>query len=170
MVREIFMRNGFTVFLVLLSVTLAGCGTPKLKEGPPPPPTEVTPGSTFKLMKGFIVPSGDSSVFFQAGELYPDGNIQPNLPYCEFSVGAANADGVLLREGTFTVSEVTYDERDAGPGVDISVTGIHLQDALTGKTYQMDCMLPLLSTGALYVTPAEVQGAVADYMELKLAP
>jgi hypothetical protein len=131
----------------------------------------VTPGSTFTVVGGFLIPSGDSSVFFQNARVYPEGDIQPNLPYCELSVGTATADGMLIKEGIFTVSTVTYDERSAGAGgTDVSITGFHLQEASSGKTYLMDCMLPLLSQGALFATPAEIQGAVADHMELKVAP
>ena len=165
------MSVKFVTLLLVLMATLAGCGPSIIKAPPPPPPAEVTPGSTFTVVKGFIVPSGASSIFFQDARLYPEGNIQPNFPYCELSVGAATADGVLIREGVFTVSRVTYDERGIGAGgVDISITGFHLQEASSGKTYLMDCMLPLLSRGALFVTPAEIQGAVADHMELKVAP
>jgi len=165
------MSVKFVPLLLILAAALAGCSPSIIKAPPAPPPTEVTPGSTFTVVKGFIVPSGVSSVFFQDASLYPEGNIQPNFPYCELSVGAATADGVLIREGVFTVSNVTYDEHGIGAGgVDISITGFHLQEASSGKTYLMDCMLPLLSRGALFVTPAEIQGAVADHMELKVAP
>jgi len=165
------MSVKFVTLLLVLTLALAGCGPSIIKAPPPPPPTEVTPGSTLTVVEGFLIPSGDSSVFFQDATLHPKGNIQPNFPYCEFSAGAATADGVLIKEGVFTVSDVTYDERGIGAGgVDISITGIHLLEASSGKTYLMDCMLPLLSRGASFVTPAEVQGAVADHMELKVAP
>jgi len=165
------MSVKFVTPLLVLAAALAGYGPSIIKAPPSPPPTEVTPGSTFTVVRGFIVPSGDSSVFFQEARLYPDGNIQPNLPYCELSVGAASADGMLIKEGIFTVSKVTYDEHSAGAGgTDVSITGFHLQEASSGKTYLMDCMLPLLSRGALFVTPADIQGAVADHMELKVAP
>jgi len=157
--------------LVVLVAVLAGCESKIHKAGPPPPPTEVTPGSTFTVIKGFLVPPGDTSVFFQDSRLYPQGEIQPNLPYCELTAGAATADGALVREGVLTVSSVTYDEDDVGVGgVDISVTGFHLKEGASGKTYLMDCMLPLLSRGTLFVSPAEIQGAVAGYMNLKVAP
>ena len=157
--------------LLVLTAALAGCGTADLKGRPAPPPQNVTPGSTFTVLKGFLIPSGVSSVFFQNARLYPEGNIQPNFPYCELSVGVTPADGVLIKEGIFTVSKITYDERGIGAsGADISTTGFHLQEASSGKTYLMDCMLPLLSRGALFVTPAEIQGAVADHMELMVAP
>ncbi len=165
------MSVKFVTLLLVLTVALTGCESTKHKAGPPPPPTEVTPGSTFTVVKGFLVPSGVSSVFFQNARLYPEGNIQPNFPYCELSVGAATADGVLIREGVLTVIKVTYDEHAIGTGgADISITGFHLLEAASGNTYLMDCMLPLLSRGALFVTPAEVHGAVADHMELKVAP
>ena len=157
--------------LLVFTAALAGCESAKHKAGAPPPPTQVTPGSTFTVVKGFLVPSGDRSVFFQNATLYPEGNIQPNFPYCELSIGAATANGVLIKEGVFTVSKVTYDERGVGAdGIDLSITGFHLQEASSGKNYLMDCMLPLLSRGALFVTPAEIQGAVAGHMDLKVAP
>jgi len=165
------MSVKFVTLLLVLTTALAGCESAKHKAGPPPTPQAVTPGSTFAVVKGFLVPSGVSSVFFQDARLYPEGNIQPNFPYCELSIGAATADGVLIKEGVFTVSKVTYDERGVGAdGINISITGFHLQEASSGKTYLMNCMLPLLSRGALFVTPTEIQGAVADHMELKVAP
>ena len=165
------MAVKFVTLLLVLAVALAGCESTKYKAGPPPPPTEVTPGSTFTVVRGFLVPSGVSSVFFQDARLYPEGNIQSGFPYCEFSVGVVTADGVLIKEGVFTVSKVEYDEHAIGTGgADVSVTTFHLLEAASGKTYLMDCMLPLLSSGSLFVSPAEVKGAVAEYMELKVAP
>jgi hypothetical protein len=165
------MSVKFIALLLVLTAALAACDSSRHKAGPPPPPTEVTPGSTFTVVEGFLVPSGVSSVFFQDARLYPEGNIRPNFPYCELSVGAATADGVLIKEGVFTVSKVTYDEHSIGAGgTDISIATFHLQEASSGKIYLMDCMLPLLSRGARFVTPAEVRGAVADHMELKVAP
>lgn len=161
----------FGPILVVLMVALAGCESRIHKAGPPPPPTEVTPGSTFTVEKGFLIPPGDTSVFFQNARLYPQGDIHPDLPYCELTAGAATADGTLIKEGVLTVSSVTYDESGVGAGgADVSITGLQLKEAAAGKTYLMDCMLPLLSRGALFVSPAEIQGAVAGYMNLKVAP
>jgi hypothetical protein len=165
------MSVKFISLLLVVTVTLAGCESRIHKAGPPPPPTEVTPGSTFTVVKDFLIPSGDSSVYFQDARLYPQGDIQPDDPYCEFSAGAATAAGAVIKTGVFTVSDVTYDEAGVGVGgVDISVSGYRLQEAASGKTYRMDCMLPLLSRGARFVTPAEIQSAVGGYMELKVAP
>ena len=165
------MSIQYVSLLVVLAAALAGCESRIHKAGPPPPPTEVTPGSTFSVVKDFLIPSGDSSVFFQDARMYPQGDIQPNDPYCEFSAGAATADGVMIRTGTLTVRDVTYDEAGVGVGgVDISVTGFQLQDGQSGNSYKMDCMLPLLSGGALFVSPVEIQSAVAGYMNLKVAP
>jgi hypothetical protein len=165
------MSARFGPILVVLLIALSGCESKIHKAGPPPPPTEVTPGSTFTVVKGFLIPPGYSSVFFQDARLYPQGDIQPNFPYCELTAGAATTDGVLIREGVLTVSSVTYDESGVGVGgVDISITGLQLKEAASGKAYLMDCMLPLLSRGALFVSAAEIQGAVAGYMNLKVAP
>jgi predicted small secreted protein len=165
------MSVKFISLLLVVAVTLAGCESRIHKAGPPPPPMEVTPGSTFTVVKDFLIPSGDSSVYFQDARLYPQGDIQPDDPYCEFSAGAATAAGAVIKTGVFTVSDVTYDEAGVGVGgVDISVSGYRLQEAASGKTYRMDCMLPLLSRGARFVTPAEIQSAVGGYMELKVAP
>jgi hypothetical protein len=164
------MSVRFVSLLLVSAVALAGCESKIHKAGPPPPPTEVTPGSTFTVVKDFLIPSGDSSVFFQDARMYPQGEIQANYPYCEFSAGSATADGVVIKTGVFTVSDVTYDEAGVGVGgVDISLTGFQLREGASGKTYKMDCMLPLLSGGGLFVSPVEIQSAVAGYMNLKLA-
>jgi len=171
MAKEHFMSVSFVPLLLVMVAALAGCDSARHKAEPAPPPQEVTPGSSFTVVKGFLIPSGDSSVYFQDGRLYPQGDIQPNDPYCEFSAGAATSDGVVIRPGVFTVSSVTYDEAGVGAGgVDISVTGFKLQAGASANTYLMDCMLPLVSGGALFVNPAEIQGAVAGYMELRVAP
>ena len=165
------MSVRFVSLLVVLAVAVAGCGPKIHKAGPPPPPTEVTPGSTFTVVNDFLIPSGDSSVFFQDARMYPQGEIQANYPYCEFSAGAATADGVVIKTGVFTVSDVTYEEAGVGVGgVDVSITGFQLQQGSPEKTYKMDCMLPLMSGGALFVSPGEIQSAVAGYMNLKVAP
>ncbi len=156
--------------LVVLLIALSGCESKIHKAGPPPPPTEVTPGSTFTVVKDFLIPSGDSSVYFQDARLYPQGDIQPNDSYCEFSAGASTADGAVMRTGVLTVTNVEYDEAAVGVGgVDISVTSFQLLEGVSGKTYKMDCMLPLLSGGTLFVKPVEIKAAIAGYMELKLA-
>ena len=163
------MHTRFAAFLVLLTVTLTGCETHKAK--PAPPPQNVTPGSTFSVIKDFLIPSGDGSVYFQDTHLYPEGGIQKDYPFCQFVTGAATADSRIMHKETFTVSHVEYDEKGAGPGgTVVSVTEIHLQEASSGKSYRMNCMLPLLSHEANFVTPAEIQGAVGGYMRLKVAP
>lgn len=160
----------FISLVVVLTVGLTGCQSARHQAGSPPPPQDVTPGSTFTVVKDFLVPSGDSSVYFQDARVYPQGEIQPNYPYCEFDTGAATADGQVIK-GTYTVSKVEYDENGVGPrGIDVSVTAIYLQAASSGEPYRMNCMLPLLSRGARFVTPAEIQGAVGGYMDLRVAP
>ena len=165
------MSVNFVSLVLVMALALAGCESRIHKAGPPPPPQEVTPGSTFTVVKDFLIPSGDSSVYFQDARLYPQGDIQPNDPYCEFSAGAASADGAVIRTGVFTVSDVTYDEAAVGVGgVDISISGYQLREGTSGKTYRLDCMLPLLSKGTQFVKPDEVQSAIGGYMELKVAP
>jgi|GEM_PF-1868639 len=165
------MSVRFGSILVVLLVALAGCESRIHKAGPPPPPTEVTPGSTFTVVKDFLIPSGDSGVYFQDARMYPQGDIQPNDPYCEFSAGAATADGMVIKTGVLTVSNVTYDEAGVGVGsIDVSVTSFQLREGAAGNTYKMDCMLPLLSGGAHFVTPAEIKGVFEGYMNLKVAP
>lgn len=165
------MHRKVLSFLVLLSGALAGCQTAQQKAEPAPPAQNVTPGSTFTVVKDFLIPSGDSTVYFQNTRLHPEGRIQPDDPFCQFAIGAATAAGQVIHTGVFTVSNLEYDEDGVGPGgMDVSITGIRLQEASTGKSYRMNCMLRLLSQGARFVTPAEIQGAVSGYMDLKVAP
>lgn len=166
------MSLKYAPFLVLMTAALAGCHSNRhMAKETPPPPQDVTPGSTFTVVKDFLVPAGDSSVFFQGYRLYPQGDIQPNYPYCEFATGAASAAGQVIRNKVFRVTDVTYDERAIGlGGTDISISHIQLTDAATGDAYRLNCMLPLLAEGALFVTPVEIQGAVGGYLELKVAP
>ena len=164
------MSMKFRYLLVLLTVGLTACQSARHQAGSPPPPQDVTPGSTFTVVKDFLVPSGDSSVYFQDARLYPQGEIQPNYPYCEFIIGAPSADGQVIK-GRYMVSNVEYDENGVGlRGTDVAVTIIHLQAASSGEPYRMNCALPMLSRGARFLTPAEIQGAVGGYMDLSVAP
>ena len=165
------MNVKFAVILVLVTSALAACQDARHKAEPAPPPLNVTTGSTFDVVMDFLIPSGDSSVFFQDARLYPEGGIQPDYPFCEFVTGAASAAGQVIRAGTFTVRNVEYDEAGTGPGgMTVSVTELLLQEASSGKSYSMNCMMPLLSASARFVTPTEIQGAVGGYMNLKVAP
>lgn len=165
------MYTKFVSFLVLLPAALAGCQTAQYKTQQAPLPQNVTQGSTFTVVKDFLVASGDSTVYFQNSRLYPEGQIQPDDPFCQFAIGAATAAGQVIRTGVFSVSSLEYDENGVGPGgMDVSITEIRLQEASTGKSYRMNCMLPLLSQGARFVTADEIQGAVGGYMDLKVAP
>jgi hypothetical protein len=164
------MSMKFRYLVVLLTVGLTACQSSRHQAESPPPPQDVTPGSTFTVVKDFLVPSGDSSVYFQDARLYPQGEVQPNYPYCEFITAAPSADGQVIK-GTYMVSSVEYDENGVGlRGIDVAITVIHLQASSSGEPYRMNCMLPLLSRGARFVTPAEVQGAVGGYMDLSVAP
>ena len=160
------MHSNILLFSAVSAAALIGCQSTRHSMTQQ---TNVTPGSRFTVVKPFLIPSGDSSVYFQDAGLYPQGEIQPNYPYCEFVTGAATADGTVIK-GIYTVSNVEYDENgvSAGGG-DFSVTAIHLQESSSGKRYRMDCMLPLLLRGADFITPAEIQGAVGGHMKLKVA-
>jgi hypothetical protein len=48
------MSARFGSVLLVFMVALAGCESKIHKAGPPPPPTEVTPGSTFTVVKGVL--------------------------------------------------------------------------------------------------------------------
>lgn len=162
-------NSRFGSLIVLLAAVLAGCQT--AQHQPAAAPQSVTPDSTFTVVKDFLIPSGDSAVDFQDAGLYPQGRIQPNDPFCRFSTGSATESGEVIRKGKFTVSNVEYNEKDVGPGnIDVSVTEIHLREGASGKSYRLDCMLPLLAYGARFVTITEIQGAIGGYMDLKVAP
>lgn len=166
------MNHKFAILVLFLGALLPGCQNARHAALPAPLPQEVTPGSTLAITKGFLIPSGDSSVYFQDTRLYPEGAIQSNYPFCEFAAGVASAaGGRLIHPAVLTVSNVDYDEQDVGPGgMSVSVTELSLQETASGNAYRMDCMLPLLSPETRFVTPAEIQGALGDYMNLTVAP
>ena len=167
--HENILRKSLAAAIAVILAILAGCqgARPKAVEKAPPP-QDVTPGSTFTVIKDFLIPDGDSGVYFQDTRLYPQGDIQPDDPFCQF---AGAASGEIIRSGVLTVSNVEYEEAGVGPnGVDVSVTEIHLQETSTGKAYRLNCMLPLLSHGARFVTPVEIQSAVGGYLNLRDAP
>jgi hypothetical protein len=166
------MKLESAILALLLSALLSGCQNARHEAQPAPLPQDVSTGSTLAIVKGFIIPSGDSSVYFQDARLYPKGEIQSNYPFCEFMAGAASAAGDrLIPPAVLTVSNVDYNEQDVGPGgMSVSVTKLSFQETASGGAYSMDCMLPLLSDEARFVTPVEIQGALGDYMNLKVAP
>ena len=117
-----------------------------------------------------VLPASNSGVYFQDTKLYPLGDVQENDPYCEFDMGAATAAGQVLK-GTFAVSVVDYDENGVGTdGTAVSITVINLQQSSTGEACRMNCMLPLLSRDARFVTLPEIRGAMGGCMDLKVAP
>ena len=164
------MSIKFISIPVVLTAALAGCQSASHQADTAPPPQNVTPGSTFTVVKDFLIPSGDKSVYFQDTRLYPLGEVQANYPYCQFATGAATAAGQVIK-GKFTVSNVEYDENGVGSGGSaVSITAINLKHASSKGSFRMNCMLPQLSRDARFVTPAEIQGAVGGYMNLKVAP
>jgi hypothetical protein len=165
------MYRTLVVFSLLSSLALAACQSTGNKDQPAPAPQTVDPGSTVTVTKNFLIPSGDGAVDFQNAGLYPQGMIRADAPFCRFRVSTPTAGGEVIRTGKYTVGNVEYDEKDVGPGgIDVSVTKIHLQGASAGDAYQLDCMLPIVSHGARFVTPEEIQGAIGGYMDLDVAP
>ena len=164
------MYSKFVALLLGLAITLAGCSAHHKAEYTPPA-QDITPGATFTVTRDFLIPSGDSSVYFQDTKLYPQGDIQNDDPVCQFVLNAATAAGQVISSRVFAVSNVSYDENGVGPrGKDATVTVIQLQDTSSGETVSLKCMLPLMSHGARPVTRAEIQGALKNYINLKLTP
>lgn len=122
------------------------------------------------MTKDFLILPGNRSVYFQDARLCPLGEVQANYPYCQFVTGAATEDGQVIK-GDFTASSVEYDENGVGSGgTSVSITAIQLQHASSREPYRMNCMLPLLSRDARFVTPDEIQDAVDGYMDLEISP
>jgi hypothetical protein len=159
-----------SVSWLILLTGLAACSTsPQLE--PPPPAQDLTTGSTFMVTRDFLIPSGNTSVYFQDAKLYPLGDIPVNDPVCQFLIPKASVAGQVISSRSLTVSAVVYAENGVGPGgMDATVTMMQLKDATRGDTFSLKCMLPLQSHGARPVTRAEIQGALGDYMLLKVAP
>ena len=164
------MTAGEAIVVAFMFVTLSACHSAGNKAAhKAPPPQDVTPGSTFTVTQRFAIPSGDAGVYLQDTRLYSEEQLQPNYPFCRFET--VGVSGELIDRGVYTVTGVDYEENGTGPGgMDVSVTDIRLQAQTTGKTYHLNCMLPLVSYGARFVTPDEIQGAVGGYMTLRDEP
>jgi hypothetical protein len=159
------------IALLMLSVAvlLACSSSPQVE--PPPPAQDITIGSTFTVTRDFLVPSGNTSVYFQDTKLYPLGDIQTDDPVCQFLISAATVAGQVISGRTLLVSAVDYDENGIGlSGMDATVTIIRLKDSSSHESFTLKCMLPIKSHGARPVNRAEIQGALGDYLVLKVSP
>ena len=125
-------------------ILLAGCQSHEYR---PPAPESVLSGSTFVSVNALTVPAGVAEVLLQDASVVTEPALNPDYPYCRFRPGAA-------RRGNETRTVVWY----------------VLQGGPQNAGGRMGCAVPFSAPSRLFVTPAEVQGAVGGYFNLTAAP
>jgi len=159
-------------FLAALGLVTTACHTKR----PPPPPSDVTPGSTLRILVPYPVTNTDRSAYFQDSTLRRRGDLGAVNPYCRFTAPASAIDtsmanvGTFIGKGTYTVQSSEYDAREKGPGNRIvSAVGYTLSGPRPGDTAKLHCVVPDVSANDRFPTPPEIVGALGSYFELKLA-
>ena len=153
--------------LVLAGViVIAGCHTaPK-----PAPPDMVTAGSTLTVTTPFLIPAGQSGVYFQDNALQGKANPGSGLPYCHFQLPGSTAKARTVGAETLTVTTIQLDEEAASRGSGFaSITRLNLQGGKQAGPPRVSCRLPGDASASRFVTPAEIRGAMGAYFDLKVA-
>ena len=154
--------------LALALVMLGGCKAPSPQ---PPAPDAVLAGSTFVSTRSLTVPAGATEVILQDGGVLLESGIQPDYPYCRFRpAGATTAARTAVPPAVYTVSTLEYDQRGARRGSETRpVVWFVLQGGAQNAGGRMGCAVPFAGPDRLYLTPAEVQGAVGGYFNVNAA-
>jgi hypothetical protein len=89
------------------------------------------------------------------------------MPYCRLApqVGAPRA----IAPGNFTVTSVTYDERESGSGgAMLSITRIALAVAANQPGYVLTCGWPEASATPAFVTTEQIFDAISGHFTMQL--
>jgi len=132
----------------------------------PSPPRQVETGSTFTLLTPLTFPPGRSELLFQGQRQVNADALVKNLPYCKLVPlsGAARA----LTPGSFTVGNVSYDERESGDGgAMFKLTRISLVASANQSGYTMTCGWPVAS-GQAFLTTDQIYNAIAGQFSMQL--
>ncbi|MGH8616934.1 MAG: hypothetical protein ACREUW_04535 [Burkholderiales bacterium] len=156
---------------LLVAGVLAGC-QPHERDRPSRGPESVLAGSTLVSVNALAVPAGAAEVVLQDAAVVPESGIRPEYPYCRFRPGGPTAaPRVIGPPSVYLVTSLQYDERGARRGNETRpVVWFVLQGGPQSAGGQLGCAVPFSAPSRLFVTPAEVQGAVGGYFNLTAAP
>ena len=160
------MQNSLHKLVLLSIVAIAGCqGTPPK----PPPPDEVTAGSTLTVKTPFTIPAGQSGVYFQDNQLQKRADLDTGFPYCHFALGKATPNALTVGPQSFMVKNIEFDEdADSAKGGYSSITRLNLMYGNLSSAPTIRCRLPGGADSRRFVTPAEIVGAMGAYFDLKI--
>lgn len=169
----VFHRKTAVVLPLALVIAglLGGC-QPHERDRPSPGPESVLAGSTLVSVNALAVPAGAAEVVLQDASVVPESGIRPDYPYCRFRPGGpAAALRVIGPPSVYLVTSLQYDERGARRGNETRpVVWFVLQGGPQNAGGQLGCAVPFSAPNRLFVTPAEVQGAVGGFFNLTAAP
>ena len=146
------------------AVVIAGCHTT-----PKPAPDMVTAESVLTVTTPFTVPAGSSGVYFQNNQMQNRADLAADLPYCHFALADPPSRAQTVGPQTFMVTTIEYDEDAAAHGGFSSITRVNLRNGKLAKPPRLSCRVPGTAGSRRFVTPAEINGAMDAYFDLKVA-
>jgi len=162
--------------IVALAVLLAGvlaaaaCHQAQKITPLPPGPQTVTSGSTLQVLEPFVIPQGQSRIYFQDAQIGSANTLRPNFPYCQFEMPSPATAARTIQPQVYTIGSVEYDEQNEVPGGKFaSVTYLNLQRDARRTEERLACLLPGDARASRFVTPAEINGAPGGYFNLTVA-
>ena len=156
--------------LVFAAALIAGCQSPPMSQAPAP--DAVLAGSTFVSTNALTLPAGVAEVVLQNASVVAESALQRDYPYCRFRPGGAvNSARVIAPPSVYSVTSLDYDESGSRRGNETRpVVWFNLQGGPQDAGGRMGCAVPFLAPNRLFLTPAEVQGAVGRYFNVNAAP
>ncbi len=138
----------------------------------PPKAHEVLAGSTLNSTVPLTIPAGTAEVLLQDASVVAPSALSYDYPYCRFRPGGpVNAARTIAPPSVYLVTSLEYDERGSQRGGESRpVIWYNLQGGPQNAGGRLGCAVPFSTSPRLFLTPAEVQGAVAGYFNLVAAP
>jgi hypothetical protein len=138
----------------------------------PPRAHEVLAGSTLNSTAPLSVAPGVAEVLLQDAAAVAPSALRFDYPYCRFQPGGpVGAARTVAPPSVYLVASLEYDERGSQRGGETRpVIWFNLQGGPQNAGGRLGCAVPFSSSPRLFLTPAEVQGAVGGYFNLIAAP
>jgi hypothetical protein len=158
------------LLLASTAVFLAACQSDRSMRTPKA--HEVLAGSTLNSTAPLIVAPGTAEVLLQDAAAVAPSALSLDYPYCRFRPGGpAAAARTIAPPSVYLITSLEYDERGSQRGGETRpVIWFNLQGGPQNAGGRLGCAVPFSTSPRLFLTPAEVQGAVAGYFNLVAAP